>query len=146
MKLARALIWVAAGFLASTLPGQDSKPAGDGAAKLPGSKDCLDCHDAGKRTGRREAETPPPFDAASLHAGQECTACHMDVDPKKLPHADKLAPVECGLCHDGQHAQYEKSLHGKASARADKLAPGCKTCHGTHTVKRATAPGSPTST
>ena len=143
MTLARPSILVAAALLASTLPGQDTKP-------LPGSKECLDCHETGKRTGRREAGVPPPFDAASLqaspHAGQECTACHMDVDPKKLPHADKLAPVECGLCHAGEQAQYEKSLHGKATARGDRLAPACKTCHGTHTVKSPSAAGSPTST
>ncbi|HTP35622.1 MAG TPA: hypothetical protein VMJ75_25765 [Candidatus Acidoferrales bacterium] len=143
MTLARASILVAAALLASTLSGQDTKP-------LPGSKECLDCHETGKRIGRREPGVPPPFDAASLqaspHAGQECTACHMDVDPKKLPHADKLAPVECGLCHADEQAQYEKSLHGKATARGDKLAPACKTCHGTHTVKRPSAAGSPTST
>ncbi len=143
MSLSRALFLVAAGILASTSPAQDSKA-------LPGSKECLDCHESGRRTGKRDAGVPPPFDAASLrgspHAGQECTACHMDVDPKKLPHADKLAPVDCGLCHSDQGTQYTASLHGKASARGDKLAPGCKTCHGTHNIRRAAVPGSPTST
>jgi cytochrome b subunit of formate dehydrogenase/uncharacterized protein with PIN domain len=93
---------------------------------------------------------PPPFDAASLrgspHAEQECAGCHSDVDPKKMPHADKLAPVECGNCHPDQQTQYAASLHGKASARGDKSAPGCKSCHGTHNIKRALAKGSPTST
>ncbi len=142
MMLLRALTLVAAGLLATTSPAQE-KP-------LPGSKECLDCHDAGRRTGRREPGMPPPFDAASLraspHAGQECTGCHSDVDSKKLPHGDKLAPVDCSGCHPDEQTQFAASLHGKASARGDKLAPQCKSCHGTHTVKRPSAVGSPTST
>src|SRR5690242_14066672 len=103
MSLSRALILTAVAALAATSLAQENKP-------LPGSKECLDCHESGRRTGRREPGMPPPFDAASLraspHGGQECTACHMDVDPKKLPHADKLAPVDCGLCHPDEQKQY----------------------------------------
>ena len=65
----------------------------------PGSEECVACHDTGRRTGKREAGMPPPFDAAALkaspHGTQECVACHADADPKKLPHADKLARVDC---------------------------------------------------
>ena len=49
------------------------------------------------------------FDAAALrsspHASLECNNCHADVDPKKLPHADKLAPVDCGTCHAEEQKQ-----------------------------------------
>ncbi len=134
-------ILVAAGFLAATAPAQDQKP-------LPGSKDCLDCHDPGRPTGKREPGMPPPFNAAALraspHASLECRACHADV--KTPPHADKLAPVDCGGCHPDEQTQYTASLHGRAAAHGDKLAPGCKNCHGTHNIRRPSERGSPTST
>ncbi len=117
---------------------------------LPGSKECLDCHDAGRPTGRRETGVPPPFDAAALraspHAEQECSGCHTEVAGKPLPHAEKLKPVECGSCHPDEQEKYTASLHGRAVAKGDRLAPTCKECHGTHTVKRPSTPGSPTST
>ena len=123
---------------------------GQAAKELPGSSECAGCHDTGRRTGKREAGNPPPFDAAALraspHAEVECSSCHADTDPKKLPHADKLAPVDCGSCHTDQQEQFAASLHGRAIKRGDKLAPSCKDCHGRHTVKRASTPGSPTST
>jgi cytochrome b subunit of formate dehydrogenase/uncharacterized protein with PIN domain len=119
-------------------------------AELPGSTECAGCHDAGRRTGKREAGMPPPFDAAALraspHATQECANCHSDVDPKKLPHADKLAPVDCGTCHVEEAKQYAESLHGKAAKKGDRMAPGCKTCHGAHNILRPSARNSPTST
>jgi len=142
---AKGLFWLAVG-LAATAPFAQEKPD---AKPLPGSKECLDCHETGRRTGKREAGVPPPFDAASLraspHAEQECRGCHSDVG-KELPHAEKLKPVECGTCHPDEAEKYAASLHGRAVARGDKLAPNCKLCHGTHTVKRPSAPGSPTST
>lgn len=92
---------------------------------------------------------PPPFDSAGLraspHASLECSGCHTGADPKKLPHADKLAKVECGNCHPDQQAQYVESLHGKAARRGDKLAPGCSECHGTHGILRPADQRSPTS-
>lgn len=119
-------------------------------AALPGSDDCAGCHEEGRRTGKRESGVPPPFDASALraspHASLECKTCHSDLEKMELPHAEKLAKVDCGGCHPDQQTQYDASLHGKASARGDKLAPGCKGCHGTHNVLRATSPGSPTAT
>ncbi|HET8549793.1 MAG TPA: hypothetical protein VFL57_17410, partial [Bryobacteraceae bacterium] len=115
-----------------------------------GSEECAGCHDAGRRSGRRQKGVPPAFDAAALlaspHASLECTACHADLAKKELPHADSLARVNCGSCHPGEQAKYGASLHGRAAARGDRLAPGCKQCHGTHNVLRASDPGSPIST
>jgi len=137
---------LAAGVLATTPLAQEAKQE---AKPLPGSKACLDCHDTGKRTGKREAGVPPPFDAASLraspHADQECSSCHADLG-KELPHPEKMKPVDCGSCHPDEQEKYTASLHGQAVARGDKLAPSCKDCHGTHTVKRPSIMGSPTST
>ncbi len=118
--------------------------------ELPGSTECLNCHDPGRPGGKREAGVPPAFDAAALraspHASLECVNCHTGVDPKNLPHAEKLAPVDCGACHSDEGAQFSESLHGRAAKRGDPLAPSCKTCHGGHNVLRPSAPGSPTST
>ncbi|HLJ46763.1 MAG TPA: cytochrome c3 family protein [Bryobacteraceae bacterium] len=118
--------------------------------ELPGSTECVNCHDTGKRTGKREAGMPPAFDAAALrsspHASLECANCHADVDPKKLPHAEKLAPVDCGSCHADESQQFAESLHGRAVKRGDPLAPSCKSCHGTHNIMRPSVQGSPTST
>ena len=117
---------------------------------LPGSEDCAGCHDSGRRAAKREAGAPPAFDAAALraspHAALECSGCHADLAKPEFPHKEKLARVDCSLCHPGQQTQYTESLHGKAAARGDRMAPACKTCHGTHNVLRASVPGSPTNT
>jgi cytochrome b subunit of formate dehydrogenase/uncharacterized protein with PIN domain len=92
---------------------------------------------------------PPPFNAAALaaspHAALECASCHTQLAKKEFPHPEKLARVDCGSCHPDEQTQYEASLHGKAAARGDKLAPGCKDCHGTHNVLRPSNPRAPTS-
>src|ERR1017187_9887797 len=92
--LARFL--VAGGLLAASLPAQQSKP-------LPGSDDCLGCHETGPRVGKRQAGVPPPFNAAALkaspHADLECAACHTELAKKEFPHPEKLAKVDCGTCH-----------------------------------------------
>ena len=72
----RALVCAAAALLAAGLAAQEPKP-------LPGSEECLNCHDSGRSTGKREAGMPPAFDAAALraspHAEVECKACHADL-------------------------------------------------------------------
>ena len=117
---------------------------------LPGSEECVNCHDAGARGGKREAGVPPAFGEAALraspHAALTCSNCHAELEGKPLPHAAKLARVVCGSCHPDQQAQHEESLHGKAVKRKDPLAPACATCHGTHDILRAAAPQSRTST
>jgi len=120
--------------------GATARPANTNAPskqELPGSSECLECHATGPLAARKAGEAPS-IDAASLrhspHAHLECVACHQDVNPSDLPHADHLKKVECGMCHIQEAAQYVESLHGTASARGEKLAPTCKSCHGTHTV------------
>src|ERR1039458_6505796 len=105
-------------------------------AAQPRSEDCAGCHDSGPRVGKRQAGVPPGFHAAALkaspHAALECVACHSDI--KEVPHADKLARVDCGACHTEEQSQYAASVHGKKAAQNDALAPGCKLCHGTHDI------------
>jgi cytochrome b subunit of formate dehydrogenase len=105
-------------------------------ASQPHAEDCAGCHDSGPRIGKRQAGVPPGFNAAALkaspHAALECTACHSDI--KEVPHPEKLAKVDCGLCHGEEATQYTGSVHGKKAAQNDPYAPGCKLCHGTHDI------------
>jgi hypothetical protein len=101
--------------------------------------DCLGCHADRSLTGTRKGRTISVFVdekkfGASVHASLNCTACHADLAGKELPHSDDLAPVDCGSCHDTEQSQHAKSLHGKAVARGDPLAPRCKDCHGAHDI------------
>jgi cytochrome b subunit of formate dehydrogenase/uncharacterized protein with PIN domain len=104
----------------------------------PGSEDCAMCHRPGPAGGKRVADEPPNFDAAVLrgspHAALACISCHQDLDGKELPHPARLAKVDCGACHAAEQTQYAESVHGQVAARGEKLAPGCKDCHGRHDV------------
>ena len=108
---------------------------------LPGSENCAMCHEAGHATARRVRGTAPPYDAAALraspHAGIECAACHTELASQEFPHPEKLRPVECGACHADEVRQYRESIHGAAASRGEKLAPGCRDCHGTHAVLKS---------
>jgi hypothetical protein len=70
----------------------------------------------------------------SAHASLACVQCHAGYDPEELPHKAVITPVDCGSCHAAIAALHAKSLHGKAIARGDPLAPRCKDCHGTHDI------------
>ena len=100
------------------------------------------CHEDKDLTGTKNGKT---FSAyvninafnKSIHGQLNCVDCHSDVDPENLPHEDDLKPVDCAKCHDEEGTLYEQCLHGKASARGDKLAPTCQTCHGSHNILAA---------
>jgi len=51
----------------------------------------------------------------------------------------------CGTCHDRQAAEHGRSLHGRAAARGDALAPSCVTCHEHHAILPSSNLDSPTS-
>jgi len=70
----------------------------------------------------------------SVHSSLQCTSCHADLDGKDLPHEVPLAKVNCGSCHSDEAQQHAKSLHGRAIARGDALAPRCVNCHGNHDI------------
>jgi uncharacterized protein with PIN domain len=101
--------------------------------------DCLACHGDSSLTTTRGSRTvslyvkEKPF-AASVHGGLGCVACHADLQGKELPHEAPLKPVDCGGCHASEQEQHARSLHGKAIARGDPLAPRCKDCHGNHDI------------
>ncbi len=111
------------------------------------SGDCLMCHgdrDLEKKRGGRTISlfVEETAFSASVHGSMTCTACHADLDGVELPHAETLATVDCGLCHDDVQAMYRECLHGKAAARGDPLAPRCRDCHGAHEILPVDAPGS----
>jgi hypothetical protein len=101
--------------------------------------DCLACHGDTSLTTTRGSRTvslyvkEKPF-AASVHGGLGCVGCHADLQGKELPHDAPLRPVDCGSCHSGEQEQHARSLHGKAIARGDPLAPRCGDCHGSHDI------------
>jgi hypothetical protein len=113
--------------------------------------DCLACHEDRELTTERGGKVVSLFvDEGrlhrSIHADVPCVGCHADLDGQELPHDTPLKPVECGGCHDDEWEQHRSSLHGKAAARGDPLAPRCKTCHGSHEVRAVSDPDSPVAT
>ena len=111
--------------------------AAGGAADQPGTE-CLACHGDKSMSTTRAGKTVSLYVdgkkfATSVHGSFGCTGCHADLEGKDLPH-DKPAPVKCGTCHSTEQEQHARSLHGKAVARGDPLAPRCVNCHGNHDI------------
>ncbi len=109
------------------------------ATDTPSNADCLACHDDKGLTTKRGAKTVSLYVegkkfASSIHSSLSCTSCHADLEGKELPHGTPVAKVNCGTCHSAEAEQHAKSLHGKAAARGDPLAPRCVNCHGNHDV------------
>jgi len=99
---------------------------------------CLSCHGGKSMTTKRGTRTVPLYVdnkkfAGSVHGSLGCTACHADLEGADLPHG-KPKRVDCGNCHGTEAAEHAKSLHGKALARGDNLAPRCVDCHGNHDI------------
>jgi len=135
----RVFIVVAASALLAALPV---------CARAQANDDCFACHSDKTLKGKRNGATISLYVdqakfAASMHAQAACTDCHADLEKKELPHAEKLARVACGGCHAEEEKQHAQSLHGKAVARGDPLAPRCADCHGNHEIVAAKDPRSP---
>ena len=110
--------------------------------------DCLECHSDKSLTTKRDGKVVSLFvDLAkfkgSIHGKGNCIDCHADLKGKELPHDDKLKPATCRSCHPVQQGQHDLSLHGKAIARGDALAPRCINCHGNHEILAVKDPRSP---
>ena len=74
--------------------------------------------------------------AASAHGGFDCLDCHVDATGD--PHAERLAPVRCSLCHEEAEAQYLQGMHGKSLSSGNTDAPVCADCHGKHNIFSST--------
>jgi uncharacterized protein with PIN domain len=123
--------------------------AGARAAEDP-NETCLACHSDKTLTAKRSGRTVSLFVEAkkfkgSIHGSLSCTSCHADLEGKDLPHETPLKKVDCSTCHGEESKQHAKSLHGRAVARGDALAPRCASCHGNHDILPAKDPRSPVS-
>lgn len=116
------------------------------AAASPTNDDCLMCHDdpTAARENGRSVYVPAKAFEASVHSGLSCTDCHADLVDAEFPHPEKLAKVDCSVCHDDAVEAYGKSIHAKAREAGTLVAATCVDCHGTHDILPSTDPKSPT--
>jgi hypothetical protein len=118
-------------------------------APAPGvNETCLMCHadkDAKDAAGHSITVDGAKF-AGSVHGEMqlECTSCHTDVSVDKLPHPEKLKPVQCATCHEDAVKAYAGTVHGKARKGGNTVAATCTDCHGTHDILRPSNPASST--
>ncbi|MBI4464681.1 MAG: hypothetical protein HY647_08260 [Acidobacteria bacterium] len=98
------------------------------------AQECLDCHGMANLDEQRPELTIPVQDfEQSVHALLGCSGCHSDVG--EFPHGP-VAPPQCNVCHDGETAEFNASVHGQALARGDRDVPSCQGCHGSaHATK-----------
>ena len=128
-----ALLAAISSLLFSERPGRAAPPATD-----PPGRNASPATATRACSTTRDGKTVPLYVdgkkfATSVHASFGCTGCHADLEGKDFPH-DKPAPVKCGTCHATEQEQHARSLHGKAIARGDTLAPHCVNCHGNHDI------------
>jgi hypothetical protein len=122
-----AIFWIAA------LPA-----AGQSPPKPPANDDCLACHDAtAKRPNGQSMAVDATRFEASTHGPMACVDCHADLAKlTEFPHADKLAKVECGSCHEDIRSKYRDSIHAYGKEIVGlSMAPACADCHGKHDIK-----------
>ncbi|MEK7287993.1 MAG: cytochrome b/b6 domain-containing protein [Elusimicrobiota bacterium] len=101
--------------------------------------ECLGCHGDASFSTEREGKTvllavdETKFNV-SVHGKLSCVNCHAGLKGKDLPHAGRPEPVLCAGCHRNVQEKFMESLHGKALAKKDPLAPTCQNCHGSHDI------------
>jgi len=138
----RAIVF--AGLAAATAAHAATAPA----AAPSATETCLMCHadkDAKNAAGKSIAVDGAKL-ASSVHGELklECTNCHADASADKIPHADKLKPVDCATCHGKEAKEYAGTVHGTARKGGSTLAANCTDCHGTHDIARSKDPASRT--
>ena len=114
--------------------------------KPPSNDDCLVCHDDDslKRANGASLTVHKKMLDASVHGSLGCVDCHADLAKAELPHADRVAKVDCANCHDSQVADYKRSAHAGARANGSDVAATCVSCHGNHDIRPKTDPESRT--
>jgi hypothetical protein len=138
---------LAAIIAASVFAGTPLAAAGDDAG-------CIGCH----TTRGLAAQFPDAekllltIDAAvlkgSVHAEQDCTACHTGI--RQFPHPKKTAVSyrefqletsrQCETCHAEQGKEELDSNHARALAAGNTNAAVCIDCHGSHAVSKPASP------
>lgn len=124
-----------------------SAPAWAQQPKPPANDDCLACHndpDVKRSDGSSVTVAPNRF-AESVHGPLSCVDCHADLSTTTdFPHPDKLAPVNCGSCHDDPAKQLVSSVHSRRP-RGGGAALACMDCHGKpHEIRPSSDPASAT--
>jgi len=115
----------------------------------PTNDDCLACHgdpSAVAGSGRSVAVDPAKFER-SIHGqgGVACVDCHRDLAAlKELPHPEKLAPAQCGACHEAAVQAYSTGIHAAARGKGNQAAARCADCHGAHDILPSKDPDSRT--
>jgi predicted CXXCH cytochrome family protein len=112
---------------------------GDGHEDDVVAVDCASCHAAAARDHRRGVHAAPATGAVPAAA---CADCHRPHDARRA--ADALAA--CAACHEREATAQRASLHGRAAARGDRLAPTCATCHEAHAILPKSDPRSSVTT
>lgn len=102
------------------------------------NSDCLMCHEDNTLTGTRNGKKISVYVnekklSASVHSDVDCISCHIDLSGMDV-HEEDVEKAKCNMCHDDIQARYDKSLHGVAFSKGDKLAPSCQDCHGSHEI------------
>jgi predicted CXXCH cytochrome family protein len=105
------------------------------------NEDCLACHgdkDLKTAAGKSLFVDVERF-AGSIHGQAEiaCTECHADLkNVEDFPHAEKLRPVVCAVCHEKEDAQVKTSIHMQPHRAENPIIVTCADCHGTHDIRR----------
>ena len=138
MKTIRLICAILGLGVACAAVGKPATPA----AAAPGVVDtCLMCDAAAdaKGAGGKSIAVDGAKFASSVHGEMKlkCTDCHADVSADKLPHPEKLKPVNCASCHEKAVKEYAGTVHGVARKGGNTVAATCTDCHGTHDIKRA---------
>ncbi|MFO1317915.1 MAG: cytochrome c3 family protein [Burkholderiales bacterium] len=140
----RSLLAAFACFLLLCAASPATRAASPPAAAPAPNDACLMCH--ADKDAKSSAGKPIGVDAAGFKASVhgelqlKCTDCHADVSAQKLPHADKVKPVNCATCHDKAAAEYAGTVHGVARKGGNTVAAACTDCHGTHDIRRPKDP------
>lgn len=100
--------------------------------------DCMRCH--GDQKLKASSDGRPLFVrtsdvSTSMHYKVACSQCHSDVNASRVRPCETIKQkVDCTKCHEQQGQDFARSTHGQLNAKADRNAPNCKECHGTHHV------------
>ncbi|MBF0121852.1 MAG: hypothetical protein HQL21_00410 [Candidatus Omnitrophica bacterium] len=129
-KTSFLIVFYVFSFCLATSLSQAEEKSTPKSAPTADNESCFACHS--------DKDSAPYIDEAtfkaSKHGGEFCITCHDDLANTDFPHKSPVNPVNCGTCHTDEDAQFVDSLHGKALAKGDKLAPRCQNCHGSHDI------------